>query len=155
MSAKAALHSILDALLHLIDGLLLAQLYGLMLALQKPLDCQTYFHIQLRFDMVLSQAITIVSTALLAALERSSQEAITTWDSYSPLVTIFSFLSCHADEKGMLEDMSELWSSFYNRVKFKFVPTASSVNFLCLKKATYTHGTRTLHLKLKNSTLTN
>uniref|UniRef100_A0A914CBN2 Uncharacterized protein n=1 Tax=Acrobeloides nanus TaxID=290746 RepID=A0A914CBN2_9BILA len=132
MSAKAALHSILDALLHLIDGLLLAQLYGLMLALQKPLDCQTYFHIQLRFDMVLSQAITIVSTALLAALERSSQEAITTWDSYSPLVTIFSFLSCHADEKGMLEDMSELWPSFYNRVKFKFVPTASSISRTCV-----------------------
>lgn len=128
-SAKTALHSILDALLQLIDGLMLAQLYGLMLALQKPLDCQTYFHSQLRSDMILSQAATIVSTSLLAALERSTPEAIATWESYSPLVTIFSFLSCHADEKGMLEDMSELWSSFYNRVKFRFIPTTSSVWF--------------------------
>lgn len=48
-SAKTALHSILDALLQLIDGLILAQLYGLMLALEKAQDCQNYFHIQLRF----------------------------------------------------------------------------------------------------------
>lgn len=80
-----------------------------------------------RFDMVLSQAITIVSTALMAALERSVPEGIAAWASYSPLVTIFSFLSCHKDEKGMLEDMSELWASFYNRVKFRFIPATSSV----------------------------
>lgn len=57
---------------------------GLVLALQRPADCQLFYHIQLRSDLVLSQAVTVVVTALLNAAQSDTSE----WDSYPPLVTV-------------------------------------------------------------------
>lgn len=60
---------------------------GLVLALKRSSDCQLYFHIQLRSDLVLSQAITIVTTGLLALLEHESAE-LPDWSTIAPLVTV-------------------------------------------------------------------
>ncbi|KAH7700561.1 inositol polyphosphate-4-phosphatase, partial [Aphelenchoides avenae] len=79
--AKSALNSTLDSLLQLVDSLMLAQLLGLVLALRKQSDSQLFFHLQQRQDFVLSQAVTVVCTALLASIERLSAESLTAWDS--------------------------------------------------------------------------
>uniref|UniRef100_A0A915AMW7 PH domain-containing protein n=1 Tax=Parascaris univalens TaxID=6257 RepID=A0A915AMW7_PARUN len=127
-SARQALNSSLDVMLQLIDSLLDAQYLGLVLALQRPADCQLFYHIQLRSDLVLSQAVTIVVTALLNA----AQSDISEWDSYPPLITVFSLLSCYGDERGMMEDARECWASLQDRVVFKFVQCSSSVSSTCI-----------------------
>lgn len=141
--AKSALNSTLDSLLQLVDSLMLAQLLGLVLALRKQSDSQLFFHLQQRQDFVLSQAVTVVCTALLASIERLSVESLTAWDSVPPLFTFFSFLSCtfhaacfsvkmaylgHGDERGMIEDMNEIWTTFPGRVMFRFMAASSSVS---------------------------
>ncbi|VDM42442.1 unnamed protein product [Toxocara canis] len=127
-SARQALNSSLDVMLQLIDSLLDAQYLGVVLALRRPSDCQLFYHIQLRSDLVLSQAVTTVVTALLTAVERD----VSHWDSFPPLVTVFSLLSCYGDERGMMEDARECWASFQDRVIFKFVQCSSSVSSTCI-----------------------
>ncbi|KAM3724595.1 Inositol polyphosphate-4-phosphatase type I [Dirofilaria immitis] len=130
-NARQTFNSVLDALLQLTESLLDAQLLGLVLALKKSSDCQLYFHIQLRSDLVLSQAVTIVTTGLLALLEQESIE-LPDWSTISPLVTVFSFLSCYGDERGMMEDAKECWASLHDRVLFKFLHATSSVASVCV-----------------------
>ncbi|CAG9538548.1 unnamed protein product [Cercopithifilaria johnstoni] len=130
-NARQTFNSVLDALLQLTESLLDAQLLGLVLALRKSSDCQLYFHIQLRSDLVLSQAVTIVTTGLLALLEQESAE-LPDWSTIAPLVTVFSFLSCYGDERGMMEDARECWASLHDRVLFKFLHATSSVASVCV-----------------------
>ncbi|KAK6101402.1 hypothetical protein QQG55_4480 [Brugia pahangi] len=130
-NARHTFNSVLDAMLQLTENLLDAQLLGLVLALKKSNDCQLYFHIQLRSDLVLSQAITIVTTGLLALLEQELTE-LPDWSIISPLVTVFSFLSCYGDERGMMEDAGECWASLHDRVLFKFLHSTSSVASVCV-----------------------
>ncbi|KAL4002408.1 hypothetical protein ACH3XW_3330 [Acanthocheilonema viteae] len=130
-NARQTFNSVLDAMLQLTESLLDAQLLGLVLALKKSSDCQLYFHIQLRSDLVLSQAITIVTTGLLALLEQESAE-LPDWSTTAPLVTVFSFLSCYGDERGMMEDARECWISLHDRVLFRFLHTTSSVASVCV-----------------------
>uniref|UniRef100_A0A915D7L3 Uncharacterized protein n=1 Tax=Ditylenchus dipsaci TaxID=166011 RepID=A0A915D7L3_9BILA len=99
-SAKLALNSTLDVLLQLVENLLLAQLLSLVVAFRKSSDCQTFYHIQLRSDLLLSQSVTLIATGLLANLENS----VAKLSNWPPLVNSFSFLSCYGDEKGMMED---------------------------------------------------
>lgn len=127
-SAKTALNSTLDIMLHVVEGLINAQILGLVNALRNPEHCQTYFHALFRKDFVLSQIITVVATSLLTSLDRLPQAEILRWDSVPPLVCYFSFLSCFGDEKGMMEDMFDMWTSFCSQVRFKFIPSGSSVN---------------------------
>uniref|UniRef100_A0A0R3RVL3 PH domain-containing protein n=1 Tax=Elaeophora elaphi TaxID=1147741 RepID=A0A0R3RVL3_9BILA len=130
-NARQTFNSVLDALLQLTESLLDAQLLGLVLALKRSNDCQLYFHIQLRSDLVLSQAITIVTTGLLALLEQELAE-LPDWSTIAPLVTVFSFLSCYGDERGMMEDARECWASLHDRVLFKFLHVTSSVASVCV-----------------------
>jgi hypothetical protein len=46
-------------LLDLINSLYYAQFMGLIVSLRKPSDAQNYFQLQLRYDIVLAQAITL------------------------------------------------------------------------------------------------
>lgn len=111
--------SCLDALLLLTDSVLESQLLGLVMSLSRPAIIHHYFHIQIRSDFVFSQALTIAATA---ALSRIQHWTVTTgWvegkmrndtGGYSDndfLLTVFSFLSAYADEKGMIEDACEAW----------------------------------------------
>lgn len=118
------LNSTLDILLNLVKSLLLAQNLALIVALRKPNDCQTFFNIQLRLDILLSQSITLVTTMLLTALENNPSAF---QPNIPPLFTYFSFLSCYKEEKGMIEDMFEIFSNFYGFVQFRFIPSGSTV----------------------------
>lgn len=122
----------MDILLHVVDGLINSQILGFVNGLRVPNDCQNYFHIQLREDLVMSQTITVIATALLTSLDQLPEPIIARWDLISPMISYFSFLSCHADEKGMLEDIYDIWSTFTSQVKFKFIPASSSVSLLLL-----------------------
>uniref|UniRef100_A0A914REH7 Uncharacterized protein n=1 Tax=Parascaris equorum TaxID=6256 RepID=A0A914REH7_PAREQ len=91
-SARQALNSSLDVMLQLIDSLLDAQYLGLVLALQRPADCQLFYHIQLRSDLVLSQAVF----SLLSCYgdERGMMEdARECWASLQDRV-VFKFVQC-------------------------------------------------------------
>ncbi|VDN05119.1 unnamed protein product [Thelazia callipaeda] len=129
-NARQTLNVALNALLQLTESLLDAQLLGLVLALKRSSDCQLYFNIQLRSDLVLCQAVTTVTTGILAFLEQKSE--ILDWSTISPLVTIFSFLSCYGDERGMMEDARECWAAIQDRVMFKFIQATSSVASVCV-----------------------
>lgn len=118
------LNSTLDILLNLVKNLLLAQTLSLIVALRKPNDCQTFFNIQLRLDILLSQSITLVTTMILTTLENNPNAFK---PNIPPLLTYFSFLSCHKDEKGMIEDMFEIFSNFYGLVQFRFIQSGSTV----------------------------
>uniref|UniRef100_A0A7E4W547 PH domain-containing protein n=1 Tax=Panagrellus redivivus TaxID=6233 RepID=A0A7E4W547_PANRE len=131
-SARVALNSTLDILLQLVEGLLHSQVLGFATSLRIANDCQTYFQIQLREDLILSQTLTVVATGLLATLDQLPPKEIAKWDVLSPLVTYFSFLSCHANEKGMMEDIFDVWSSFPTQVRFKFIPASSTVSQVCI-----------------------
>lgn len=120
------LNSTLDILLNLVQNLLLAQNLSLIVAFRKPQDCQTFFHVQLRLDLLLSQSVTLVTTALLMALENNINAFQI---NIPPLLTYFSFLSCYKDERGMIEDMYEIFSNFYGLVQFRFIPSGSTVYF--------------------------
>ncbi|CAD5217073.1 unnamed protein product [Bursaphelenchus okinawaensis] len=132
-NAKASLNAVLDMILKLIDSLFYGQLLGVIVALRKQSDASTYFHMQIRHDMIMSQAVTLISTCLLTALETLSADKIAIWQRIDPLVTYFGFLSCYGDERGMMEDMREIWSVFYGRVQFKFIEANSTYYFSNLK----------------------
>ncbi|KAI6204240.1 hypothetical protein M3Y94_00649900 [Aphelenchoides besseyi] len=111
---------VLDALKELVRTI--SQEESMYLALQRPPNAQLYFHIQLRYDVVLSQAITVIATCLLANVENSRNEQLVNW---KPFVSFFGFLSYHKNEKGMIEDMQEIWSVFHDRVRFCFDSTTN------------------------------
>ncbi len=73
------------------------------------------YALQLRRDVILSQAVSTVCTGLLANLwlfdERKIDNILmaSNWHRSGPLVTIISHLSCYKDEKSMMEDMQEAW----------------------------------------------
>uniref|UniRef100_A0A0N5CAK9 PH domain-containing protein n=1 Tax=Strongyloides papillosus TaxID=174720 RepID=A0A0N5CAK9_STREA len=125
---KVSLNSSLDVLLHLSQSILQAQLYSLLYALNKGSISQAYYQLQLRSDFVFSQAVTILTTAILTRIERcQNNEEISFWDYYPPMVTFFGFLSCYGDEKGMMEDFKDVCNSLNEKVVFKFVPHTSSI----------------------------
>uniref|UniRef100_A0A0N5B0R7 PH domain-containing protein n=1 Tax=Syphacia muris TaxID=451379 RepID=A0A0N5B0R7_9BILA len=126
-SAKQAINSCLDCMLQLVETLLDALYLGLITALRRSSDSQLFYHLQARSDLAFSQAVTIVTTGILVALEGK----ISNWIKL-PLITVFSFLSCHGDEKSMLEDARDCWASLSNRVGFKFVLCSSSVTSTCV-----------------------
>uniref|UniRef100_A0A0K0E8D4 PH domain-containing protein n=1 Tax=Strongyloides stercoralis TaxID=6248 RepID=A0A0K0E8D4_STRER len=125
---KNSLNSSLDVLLHLSQSILQAQLYSLLYALNKGSISQAYYQLQLRSDFVFSQAVTILTTAILTKIERSqTPDEISFWDIYPPIVTFFGFLSCYGDEKGMMEDFKDVCNSLNEKVVFKFIPHTSSI----------------------------
>ncbi|KAI3413531.1 hypothetical protein GPALN_011021 [Globodera pallida] len=131
-SVRGAVHSTLDALHGLTASLLSGQALALVQSLRKPSDCQTFFHLQLRSDALLSMVVTLVTTSLLTALYGPTTDIGTFWAHSPPLVTMFSFLSCYGDENGMLEDAFEMWHQFSAVVSFRFVKMSSSVLQNCV-----------------------
>ncbi|KAK6016461.1 hypothetical protein OSTOST_18056 [Ostertagia ostertagi] len=59
-----------DMLLALADSVLESQLFGLVVETHKSSTSHLYFHVQLRSDFILSQAITIAATAVLNTVYR-------------------------------------------------------------------------------------
>jgi hypothetical protein len=52
---------------------------GLIVALRKAQDAQNYFQLQLRYDIVLAQAITLIATCLLNNIEQSTKQELEDW----------------------------------------------------------------------------
>ncbi|PAV74818.1 hypothetical protein WR25_11832 isoform B [Diploscapter pachys] len=131
-TTKSAMTSCLDMLLLLADSLLEAHLYAYVLTLgQDAANCAAFVHIQLRIEFVLSQTISIASTALLNRIYKgwpSDAESI----SHDMLLVVFSFLSAYGDERGMAEDAVVAWRVLENRVKFQFVKAPSTVCRNCI-----------------------
>uniref|UniRef100_A0A0N4ZXE9 PH domain-containing protein n=1 Tax=Parastrongyloides trichosuri TaxID=131310 RepID=A0A0N4ZXE9_PARTI len=125
---KLSLNSSLDVLLHLSQSILQAQLYSLLYALNKAPISQAYYQLQLRSDFVFSQAVTILTTAILTKIERcQTSKEINFWDNYPPIITFFGFLSCYGDEKGMMEDFKDICNGLNEKVVFKFIYHTSSI----------------------------
>ncbi|KHJ93634.1 hypothetical protein OESDEN_06449 [Oesophagostomum dentatum] len=123
----------LDALLVLAESFMEAQLFGLVTELHRSSLAHLYFHIQIRTDFVLSQAITIAATAIVDAVYRG-------WPIFNGvaadlLLTISSFLSAYGDEKGMAEDAWEAWRQLEARVVFSLVRAPSQVCRTCVPLA--------------------
>lgn len=121
--------AVLDMLRDLVNSLYYAQFMGLIVALRKASDAQNYFQLQLRYDIVLAQAITLISTCLLNNIEQSTKEEMESWERHGPFVSFFGLLSCYGDERAMMEDMKEIWTVFYGRVRFCFTPLNSTVSY--------------------------
>ncbi|KAK5974995.1 hypothetical protein GCK32_002894, partial [Trichostrongylus colubriformis] len=96
----------------------------------KSSTTHLYFHVQLRSDFVLSQAITIAATSILNTVYRGWPVA----DGCAKdlLLTVFSFLSAYGDEKGMAEDAWEAWRQLEARVVFTLVRAPSQVSRTCI-----------------------
>ncbi|KAK6011261.1 hypothetical protein OSTOST_23665, partial [Ostertagia ostertagi] len=119
-----------DMLLALADSVLESQLFGLVVETHKSSTSHLYFHVQLRSDFILSQAITIAATAVLNTVYRGWPIA----DGYAKdlLLTVFSFLSAYGDERGMAEDAWEAWRQLEARVVFTLVRAPSQVSRTCI-----------------------
>uniref|UniRef100_A0A183C0F5 PH domain-containing protein n=1 Tax=Globodera pallida TaxID=36090 RepID=A0A183C0F5_GLOPA len=115
-SVRGAVHSTLDALHGLTASLLSGQALALVQSLRKPSDCQTFFHLQLRSDALLSMVVTLVTTSLLTALYGLTTDIGTFWAHSPPL----------------LEDAFEMWHQFSAVVSFRFVKMSSSVLQNCV-----------------------
>lgn len=120
----------LDALLALADSVMEAQLFSLVMETHRCSVPHLYFHIQIRSDFVLSQAITIGATALLNSVYGG-------WpveEGYAKdlLLTVCSFLSAYGDERGMAEDAWEAWRLLESRVVFTLVRTPFQVSNSCI-----------------------
>ena len=134
----------------LVSALYYGQLMGLIVALRQASTAELYFHAQLRSEIVTAQAITIVTTCLLTMLEQYSREELaTSWERYGPFCAIFGFLSCYGDEKAMLEDARDVWSTLYGRVRFAFAAQNSSASFCVDIQFFYTR--RLSHLQVSKS----
>ncbi|VDD87449.1 unnamed protein product [Enterobius vermicularis] len=142
-SAKQAINSCLDCMLQLVETVLDALYLGLVTALRRSTDSQLFYHLQARGDLAFSQAVTIVATGILTALEGE----VSDWIKH-PFITVFSFLSCHGDEKGMLEDARDCWTLLPDRVEFKFVQCSSSVSSTCVPTVTGDRLKVAVHLPL-------
>ena len=69
-NTRQAVSTCLDILLVLADSILESQLFSLVKSLQKPSVAQSYLHIMIRTDFVLSQAVTIATTAILNRIQK-------------------------------------------------------------------------------------
>ncbi|KAL7078331.1 hypothetical protein ACQ4LE_002753 [Meloidogyne hapla] len=130
---KSSFHSTLDGLHHLALSIESAQMLSLIQCLRSKNDCQTFFHLQLRHDALLSQAITLATTSLLLLIYSSKNLNDLNYSktNTSPLIINFSFLSCYGDEQGMIEDAFDMWQMFHDVALFRFIPTNSSVIQTC------------------------
>ncbi|CAJ0941999.1 unnamed protein product, partial [Mesorhabditis belari] len=130
-SIKSAIEISLNAELELCNTLSECLLLSFIRSLNRGKAITPYFHVQLRTDFVLSQAITIVATALLVRIQQG-------WpvdgngNALPPLLIIFSWLSPYGDEKGMIEDATEAWSLLGQIVSFRFVPAPSTLSRSCI-----------------------
>ncbi|KAJ1347736.1 hypothetical protein KIN20_002878 [Parelaphostrongylus tenuis] len=129
-SVHDAVCQCLDMLLALADSVLEAQLLGLVMEAHKNSMQHLYFHVQIRSDFVLSQAITIAATAVLNTVYRGWPVV----DGYASdlLLTVASFLSVYGDEKGMAEDAWEAWRQLESRVSFSLIRAPSAVSRNCI-----------------------
>jgi hypothetical protein len=84
-NAKSSLNAVLDMLKDLVNSIYYAQFMSLIVSLRKPSDAQNYFQFQLRYDIVLAQAITLISTCLLNNIEQSTKQELELWERYGPL----------------------------------------------------------------------
>lgn len=117
-----SLTTILNMLRGLIKSIYYAQFMGLILASKNPVEIYKHIQLKLRYDIILTQAITIVSTCLLNNIDQSTKQKLEdSWTKYGPIVSYYGLLTCHNDEKGMVEDMHEIWSVFHDHVRFQFV----------------------------------
>uniref|UniRef100_A0A914MIQ9 Uncharacterized protein n=1 Tax=Meloidogyne incognita TaxID=6306 RepID=A0A914MIQ9_MELIC len=130
---KLSFHSTLDSLHHLALSIESAQMLSLIQCLRNKNDCQTFFHLQLRHDALLSQAITLATTSLLLLIYSSNNLINLNYSktNVTPLLINFSFLSCYGDEHGMIEDAFDMWQLFHDVAQFRFIPTNSSIIQTC------------------------
>uniref|UniRef100_A0A1I7TMJ8 PH domain-containing protein n=1 Tax=Caenorhabditis tropicalis TaxID=1561998 RepID=A0A1I7TMJ8_9PELO len=126
-NTRQAISTCLDILLALADTILESQLFSLVRSLQKPSIAHAYFHVMIRTDFVLSQAITIATTAILNRIQK--KDVTFTADF---ILIIFSFLSAYGDERGMIEDAIEAWKCLEQRVRFRLVRAPSAVCRTCI-----------------------
>lgn len=126
-NTRQAISTCLDILLTLADSILESQLFSLVKSLQKASVAHAYFHVMIRTDFVLSQAITIAATAILNRLQKKDVPYTNDF-----LLIIFSFLSAYGDEKGMIEDAVEAWKTLEQRVRFRLVRAPSAVCRTCI-----------------------
>ncbi|EGT34808.1 hypothetical protein CAEBREN_21456 [Caenorhabditis brenneri] len=126
-NTRQAVSTCLDILLALADSILESQLFSLVRSLQKPSIAHAYFHIMIRTDFVLSQAITIATTAILNRIQKKD---VPFTDDF--LLIITSFLSAYGDERGMIEDAVEAWKCLEQRVRFRLVRAPSAVCRTCI-----------------------
>ncbi|VDM66830.1 unnamed protein product [Strongylus vulgaris] len=142
-SVQDAICACLDALLVLAESFMEAQLFGLVTELHRSSMAHLYFHIQLRTDFVLSQAITIAATAIVDTVYRgwpifdggifnSHFKTSLIGEAGDLLLTISSFLSAYGDERGMAEDAWEAWRQLESRVLFSLVRAPSQVCRTCV-----------------------
>ncbi|CAI5445899.1 unnamed protein product [Caenorhabditis angaria] len=127
-NTRQSISTCLDILIVLADSILESQLFSLVNSLQKSSLTHTYFQLMLRTDFVVSQAITIGTTAILNRI----QKATTTNLTKDFLLVVFSFLSAYGDEKGMIEDAVEAWKCLEHRVRFRLVRAPSTVCRTCI-----------------------
>uniref|UniRef100_A0A8R1EWN8 Uncharacterized protein n=1 Tax=Caenorhabditis japonica TaxID=281687 RepID=A0A8R1EWN8_CAEJA len=81
----------------------------------------------IRTDFVLSQAITITTTAILNRIQKREHPFTENF-----LLVIFSFLSAYGDERGMIEDAIEAWRCLEQRVRFRLVRAPSAICRTCI-----------------------
>ncbi|KAF1762247.1 hypothetical protein GCK72_010509 [Caenorhabditis remanei] len=126
-NTRQAVSTCLDILLVLADSILESQLFSLVKSLQKPSVAQSYLHIMIRTDFVLSQAVTIATTAILNRIQKKDVPFTNDF-----LLIVFSFLSAYGDERGMIEDAVEAWKCLEQRVRFRLVRAPSAVCRTCI-----------------------
>ncbi|KAK6050347.1 hypothetical protein COOONC_12151 [Cooperia oncophora] len=69
-TVREAISLCFDMLLALADSVLESQLFGLVMEIHRTSSAHLYFHVQLRSDFILSQAITIAATSILSTIYR-------------------------------------------------------------------------------------
>ncbi|CAB3403490.1 unnamed protein product [Caenorhabditis bovis] len=126
-NTKEAMGACLDNLHMLADAILESQLFSLVINVHRRLISHSYFHIWIRTDFALSQAITIATTAILNRIQKRNEPF-----TKDLLLVVFSFLSAYGDEKGMIEDACEAWKALEQRVRFRLVRAPSAVCRTCI-----------------------
>lgn len=98
----------LDVTLQLVESLIDAQLLRLLASVRTVAHTELHYHCQLRSDIVMSQALATVCTAILSRIallpDSASLAFIESWPKLGPMFTICSLLSCHGDDKGACVD---------------------------------------------------
>lgn len=122
----------MDAISQILNSLSEAQLYCLLTTLPAPAGhtspdlIRLHYALQYRRDVILSQALTSVTTGLAAGLWLCGEEEAAGaaaaqrcahWHALGPPLIITAYLSTYGDEKGMLEDMVEAWHQIQAKVR--------------------------------------
>jgi hypothetical protein len=101
-NARTMTNRCLDILMQLVESVLDAQLLLLIRSLPTANAINLHYQCQLRSDIVYSQAIATVCTALVANVALlPSTVTLGSWLRMPALLNICSLLSCYGDEKGV------------------------------------------------------